>query len=118
MGHVYNIHRRYIHMDILQAHAQYVLHPIMWIQAEGEICFKNRIELHCYQKHNDLVNEHACLTIPTLFIENERERNIHLETIQLHRDYIVIHTLIDGGPLECESSARTDELFSSTTITS
>lgn len=28
------------------------------------------------------------------------------------------HTLIDGGPLECESSAKTDELFSSTTITS
>lgn len=27
-------------------------------------------------------------------------------------------TLIDGGPLECESSASTDELFSSTTITS
>lgn len=31
---------------------------------------------------------------------------------------IVAHTLIDGGPLECESSANTDELFSSTTITS
>lgn len=28
------------------------------------------------------------------------------------------HTLIDGGPLECESSAIADELFSSTTITS
>lgn len=27
-------------------------------------------------------------------------------------------TFIDGGPLECESSASTDELFSSTTITS
>lgn len=59
-------------MGILQAHAQYVLHPIMWIQAEGEICFENRIELHCYQKHNDLVNEHACLAIPTLFIENTK----------------------------------------------
>lgn len=31
---------------------------------------------------------------------------------------LIKHTLIDGGPLECESSASTDELFSSTTITS
>lgn len=72
-------------MGILQAHAQYALHPIRWIQVEGEICFENRIELHCYQKHNDLVNEHACLAIPTLFIENEIEWNIHLETIQLQQ---------------------------------
>lgn len=43
-----------------------------------------------------------------------------IQTLKIRMKVIQIdwYTLIDGGPLECESSAKTDELFSSTTITS